>query len=111
MNNAGGEAFGLSLAKSNDQVFVGAPYATPTGAVSVYTRAGNVELCQSIGPRTCSSQQFGASLAADRDTLWEPRAESSGSYMCFGDVERSVGTNAGINSMCRNRVSQLSRAD
>ena len=71
----GGDGFGLALAKSNDQVFIGAPFATyemrPTGSVTVLKKGDSgFGAVEELTPRDQDGiELYGASLAADRDTL------------------------------------------
>ena len=82
-----GDGFGLALAKSNDQVFIGAPFAGSSGTVSVYKKAGNSLLAvEGLSPRdVILPESFGATLAADRDTLLvgAPGAQTSGVVYVF----------------------------
>jgi cysteine-rich repeat protein len=66
-----GDGFGLALAKSNDQVFVGAPFANVTGSVSVHNKQNDgLVSVEELFPRDVTTPElFGASLVADRDTL------------------------------------------
>lgn len=70
-----GDSFGLSVAKSNDQLFIGAPFAKQagkqTGTVSVFRKIEEgFEEVEVLHPREQTGMEmFGATLAADRDTL------------------------------------------
>ena len=86
-DGAAGDGFGLALAQSNDQVFVGAPFASVTGSVSVYTKLnGRLVSVERLVPRdVITPELFGASLVADRDTLLvgAPGAQASGVVYVF----------------------------
>ncbi len=84
---SGGDGFGLSLANSNDQVFVGAPFGAVTGTVSVFKKSGEALVpVEELVPRDVAVPElFGATLAADRDTLLvgAPGAQTGGVVYVF----------------------------